>query len=216
MRTKRWLVIPFLLVFMFGCNLYSGVQDIKKIKDAASTQMPAILTSAPTAQGMIETVVAQQSSSSCSGTPQTGGLGVSVTTARTVLQMTQQFAFADGTVDGQPAAIATLTASGAASFPDIAQGFSARFIGNACSLDRISVIVPRSDQQATADQGTEAVNMVLTGVLPVDVQFPFLAWITQNYADLAVSGKQQTTIKNMLFTLQRDQTNMILEIVPAK
>jgi hypothetical protein len=51
--------------------------------------------------------------------------------------------------------------------------------------------------------------------MPLDVQFPLLAWLSQNYADVPVSGQQQTVIKNMQFTLQRNQDQMTLEIVPA-
>ena len=137
-------------------------------------------------------------------------------TTRTVLQMTQQFAFADGTADGQPAVIATLTTTGASTFPEIAQGFSAQFIGDVCNLSRITVTVPRSDQQDTVDQGETVLNIVLTGTLPPDVQLTFVTWLTQNYSTVAVSGQQQTTIKNMQFTLQRNQTSMVLDIVPAK
>jgi hypothetical protein len=212
MRNKRWLVIPFLLFFLLGCGLISDVQNIK---NAATTQLPAILTSAPTTQGMIETIAAQQSSSTCTGTPTAGGLGVSLDTARTVLQMTQQFAFTDGTANGQSAVIVTLTTSGASSFPAIAQGFSAQFIGDVCNLSRVSVTIPRSDQQDTVDQGIGLLNIVLAGTLPPDVQLTFLTWVAQNYSTVAVSGQQQTTIKNMQFTLQRNQTSMLLDIVPA-
>jgi methionine-rich copper-binding protein CopC len=58
--------------------------------------------------------------------------------------------------------------------------------------------------------------MVLTGTLPPDVQLAFVTWLTQNYSTLAVSAQQQTTIKTMQFTLQRNQTSMVLDIVPSK
>ncbi len=58
MHKIRWLVFPVLLIFLLGCGLLSGVQNIQK---TVSTQLPEILTSAPTAQGMIETIAAQQS-----------------------------------------------------------------------------------------------------------------------------------------------------------
>ena len=128
MRKKRWLVIPFLMIFAMGCGLISEVQglqnaattalpaletaastDLPAMETAASTAIPALLTSVPTAQGLIETAAAQIASSTCPSTPTAGGLGISMDTARTVLQMTQQFAFADGTVDGQPAVTVTLT-----------------------------------------------------------------------------------------------------------
>ena len=136
--------------------------------------------------------------------------------ARSVLQMTQQFAFADGTANGQPAVIVTLTTSGASTFPAIAQGFSAQFIGDPCDLSQISVTIPRTDQQNTADQGVSVLNIVLAGTLPPDVQLTFLTWLTQNYSTLAVAGKVETTIKTMKFTLQRNQTSMLLDIVPSQ
>ena len=235
MRKNRWLVIPFLMLFVMGCGLISGVQglqnavttqlpalqtaastDLPAMETAASTVLPALLTSVPTAQGLVETAAAQLPTSACPGTPTAGGLGISMDTARTVLQMTQQFAFADGTANGQPAVIVTLTTDGASTFPAIAQGFSAQFIGDPCNLNQISVSIPRTDQQNTADQGVIAINSVLAGTLPTDVQLTFLSWVTQNYPTVPVSGQQQTTIKNMQFTLQRNQTSMVLDILPAK
>ena len=235
MRKKRWLVIPFLMIFALGCGLISGVQNIQNaattalpalqtaastdlpaLQTAASTALPAFLTSVPTAQGFIETAAAQIPTSACAGTPSSGGLGISMDTARNVLQTTQQFAFADGTEDGQPVVTVTLTANGSSTLPAIAQGFSARLIGNPCNLSRISITIPRSDQQDTVDQGVSVLTIVLVGMLPLDAQFNFLSWVTQNYSGMAVSGQQQTTIKNMQFTLQRNQTSMLLDIVPVK
>jgi hypothetical protein len=213
MRNIRYLVFPLLLFFLLGCGLLSGVQNIQK---TVSTDLPGMLTSAPSAQVAIETMVAGQSTNQCTGTATTGGLGVSVETARTLLQMTQEFAFADGTANGQPALIATLTTSGASTFPAIAQGFTAQFIGNVCNLSQISVTIPRSDQQDSVDQGLGVLNIVLAGTLPPDVQLTFLTWLTQNYSTLAVAGKVETTIKTMKFTLQRNQTSMLLDIVPSQ
>jgi hypothetical protein len=50
----------------------------------------------------------------------------------------------------------------------------------------------------------------------VDVQLSFLTWVAQNYPVVPVSGQQQTTIKTFQFTLQRNQTSMMLDILPAK
>ena len=235
MRRNRLLVIPFLMIFAMGCGLISGVQGLQNVattelpalqtaastnlpalETAAATEIPALLTAAPTAQDALETLAAQQTSANCPGTPTAGGLGVSINTAKTILQMSQQFTFADGTADGQPAAIVTLSASGAASFPAIAQGFTAQFIGDPCNLSRISVTIPRTDQQDSADQGVGVLNIVLTGTLPPDIQLAFLTWVAQAYPAVTVSGQQQTTIKTMQFTLQRNQTSMVLNIVPVK
>jgi len=174
MHKNRWLVIPFLMIFAMGCGLISGVQGLQ---NAATTALPAVETSAPTEQGMLETMAAGQTgSSTCPSTPTAGGLGISIDTAKTVLPITQQFAFTDGNVGGQPAAIVTLTPSGASSFPAIAQGFTAQFIGDPCNLSQISITIPRTDQQDSADQGVNVLSLVLTGTLPIDVQLAFFTW----------------------------------------
>lgn len=213
MRTIRWLVLPFLLLFLLGCGLLSGIQDIKNV---ATTQLPEILTSAPTAQGFIETLAAQPTSSPCPGGQAAGGLGVSLDNAKTVLQATGQFTFTDGTVDGQPAAIVTLASSGASTYSAISNGYSAQFIGNPCNLSRIVVIAPYTGQQETVDQGVAAAGALFAAILPLDIQISLLPWLAQNYANVPVSGQQQTIIKNMKFTLQRNQDVMRLEIVPAQ
>lgn len=211
MRNMRWLAIPFLLFFMLGCGLISDVQNIQ---NAASTQLPGILTSEPTMQGMIETAAAAPTST-C-GTPTTGGLGISLDRAKTMLQATGQFTFTDSTVDGQPVSTATLTSGGASSYSVISNGFSAQFIGDPCNLSRILITAPYTDQQATVDQGLAASTVLFSALMPLDVQLPLLAWLAQNYSNVPVSGQQQTTIKNMQFTLSRTQNVMSLEIVPAK
>lgn len=235
MRKNRWLVVPFLMLFVMGCGLISGVQglqnavttqlpalqtaastDLPAMETAAASEMPALLTGVPTAEGMLATLQAQQAASSgCSSTPTPGGLGVSINTAKTVLPITQQFAIADGTANGQPATIVTLTPTGASSFPAIAQGFTAQFIGDPCNLSKVTVTVPRTDQSDSVDQGTSILSIVLTGTLPADVQLSFLTWASDNYSKVPVSGQLQTTIKTFQFTLQRNQTSMVLNITPA-
>jgi hypothetical protein len=238
MRNKRWLFILVIMIFLMACSCgllpsLQGMQnaattampalqtyastDLPAMETAAATVMPALLTGVPTAEGMLATLQAQQSASgTCPNTPTPGGLGVSINTAKTILQMSQQFAIADGSADGQPATIITLTANGASSFPAIAQGFTAQFIGDPCNLSKVTVTIPRTDQQDSADQGTSVLNIVLTGTLPADVQLSFLTWVSQYYATVAVGGQQQTTIKTFQFTLQRNQTSMVLNILPVK
>jgi len=214
MRNIRRLVLPFLLLFVLGCGLISGVQNLQ---NAASTQLPDILTSAPTAMGAIETMAASaMPPSNCPATPSAGGLGVALDTAKTVLQASGQFDFADGTVDGQPASTATLASAGASTFSAISDGFSAQFIGDPCNLSRILVKAPYTDQQETVDQGLAAATILFSAIIPLDVQLPLLTWLSQNYSNVAVSGQQQTTIKNMQFTLSRTQSEINLEIHPAK
>ena len=213
MRKIRWLVLPFLLLFLLGCGLFSGIQELR---NAATTQLPSILTSVPTAQGFIQTIAAQPTSSPCPGSQTTGGLGVSADRARAMLQGTGQFTFTDGTVDGLPATIATLGSSGASTYAAIADGYSAQFIGDPCNLSKIVVIAPYTDQKETIDQGVAAAGVLFAAILPVDVQFSLLPWLAQNYANVPASGQQQTTIKNMQFTLQRNQDVMRLEILPVQ
>jgi hypothetical protein len=213
MGKVRWLVIPTLMLFVLACGLSNGIQQIQQ----AVTQLPEVLTSAPTALGAIETMAATaMPPSNCPATPTAGGLGVGLVNAKSVLQMTQQFTFTDGSIDGQPASTATLASAAAGTFSAISNGFSAQFIGDPCNLSQIKITIPRTDQQATVDQGVEAVNIVLTGTLPLDVQLTFFTWLTQNYSTVPVAGQQQTTIKNMQFTLSRTPTEMRLEILPAK
>ncbi len=227
MRRFRWLVIPFLMLSIMACSLFSGIQDVQNIKNAVSTnlpdiqnavstQLPGLLTSVPTAQGFMETAAAAIPTSSCSGTPQSGGLGITMDTARAVLQMSQQFTLTDGTSNGQPSVDVTLSTDGASSFPAVATGFSANFIGDVCNLSEIKVTIPRTDQQDSVDQGTNLMTVVLTGALPIDVQFQFLSWASQYYAGMAVSDQQQTTVNNMQFTLVRNQDTMVLDILPAQ
>jgi len=209
MRSTRFLAIPLVMLFLLACGLTNVIQQ-------AATQLPGILTSAPTALGAVETVAAQQSSSNCSSTPAAGGLGISLDVAKTVFQITNQFTFTDGTVDGQSASTVTLAPGGASTFPAIANGFSAQFIGDPCDVGKITVTIPRSDQQATVDQGIGVINVLFAGVLPPGAQIPFVTWMAQNYAAVPVGGQQQTTIGSMQFTLSRSQTDMILEIIPTK
>ncbi len=213
MGKVRWLVIPTLMLFVLACGLSNGIQQIQ----SAVTQLPEVLTSAPTALGALETLAATaMPPSNCPATPTAGGLGVGWVNAKSVLQMTQQFTFTDGSINGQPASTATLASAAAGTFSAISNGFSAQFIGDPCNLSEIKITIPRSDLQAAVDQGVEAVNIVLTGTLPVDVQLAFFTWLTQNYSTVPVAGQQQTTIKNMQFTLQRNQNSMVLDILPAK
>jgi hypothetical protein len=209
MRRYRLLVIPLVMVFLLACGLTNGISGIE-------TQLPGILTSVPTAMGAVETLSAQQSSTNCPATPTTGGMGISLDTAKRVLLITNQLAFTDGTANGQPDSTAKLTSFAAATFPAIANGFSAQFIGDPCNINEIKVTIPRTDQQDTVDQGMGLLNLVIAGVIPPGTQVELLAWMVQGYSSIPVGGQQQTTIGNMQFTLSRSQTEMMLDIVPAK
>ena len=107
-----------------------------------------------------------------------------------------------------------MTQSAATNFPAIASGFSAQFIGDPCNIGEILVTLPRTDQQDTVDQGIGVINILLAGVMPAGTQIPFVAWLAEQYASVPVGGQQQTTSGNMQFTLQRSQTEMVVDIVP--
>ena len=212
MRHIRLLVIPIIMFFILACGLSNGIQQIQQ----AATQLPGILTSMPTTVGGIETVAAVQSSSNC-GTSTPGGLGITLDKVKSVLQLTQQVTFTEGTANGQPVSTATLTSTGASAFPAVSNGFSAQFIGDPCNLSEILVTAPRTDQQDTVDQGIAVLNLLFASFMPPEVDLSLLTWLTENYSNVPVSGQQQTTISTMKFTLQRSQANiMTLDIVPAK
>lgn len=98
----------------------------------------------------------------------------------------------------------------------VSEGFSARFIGDPCNLSRILINAPFTDNQDTIDQGLAAANILLTAIIPLEVQLPLVTWLATTYSNVPVSGQQQTTIGTMQFTLSRTQNEMSLEILPAK
>jgi hypothetical protein len=213
MRHTRLLIIPFVMLFILACGLSNGIRQIQQ----AATNLPDLLTSAPTAFGAIETAVASvEPASNCPSTPTAGGLGVGLNTTKSVMQMTGQFTFTDGSVNGQPASTATLAAAAAGSFSAISSGFSAQYIGDPCNLSEIKVTIPRTDQQDTIDQGIGVMTVLFTGILQADTQLGLVTWIYQNYGTIPVGGQQQTTFGTIQFTLQRDQSNMVLDVLPAK
>jgi hypothetical protein len=216
MRQVRFVLsLTVLLLAMLACNAATGIRT-------AQTEVPALMTEAPTALGPIETAAAEftppaeSTSTASSETPSVGRLGIKLEDVKTVMQVTQQFAFSDGTVDGKPAAIAKLSSTAATSFPTLANGFSAAFIGDTNNLSEIKVTLPRTKDQATVDEGIGLATIMFAGILPADVQVGFLTWMTQNYSGIPVGGSKETTVNNFKFTLSRTDTEMLLEIVPAK
>jgi len=212
MRHSRLLAIPVIMFFILACGLSNGIQQIQ----SAVTQLPGVLTSMPTELGGIETAASAPTSSTC-GTSTPGGLGITLDKVKLVLQLTQQVTFTDGTLNGRPVSTATLSSTTASTFPTISNGFSAQFIGDPCNLSEIKVTTPRTDQQATVDEGIAVLNILFAGFMPPEVDLPLLTWLTQNYGKVPVSGQEQTTIGQMQFTLQRSNTNtMTLDIIPVK
>jgi hypothetical protein len=212
MKHTRLLAIPVIMLFIVACGLSNGVQQIQ----SAVTQLPGVLTSMPTELGGIETAASAQTSSDCTTTTP-GGLGITLDKVKSVLQITQQVTFTDGTVNGQPVSTATLSSTSASTFPSISNGFSAQFIGDPCNLSEIKVTTPRTDQQSTVDEGIGILNILFAGFMPPEVDLPLLTWLSENYGNVPVSGQAQTTIGQMQFTLQRSKTNTItLDILPVK
>ncbi|HEX7542224.1 MAG TPA: hypothetical protein VF352_08845 [Anaerolineales bacterium] len=173
-----------------------------------------IMSSMPTAVSSTETAVTEQPTAA-NAPSSAGGLSLSAD-AKSGLQMTQQFTFTDGTVGGQTATTATLSTTGSASFPLIASGFSAEFIGDPANLSRIIVVAPRTSDPASVDQGIGVMDILSTGFLSPDIQLLFLTWLEQNYPNVPVAGQQQTTIGKLQVTLKRTDTTMTLEIHPAQ
>jgi len=212
MKHTRLLAIPVIMLFIVACGLSNGVQQIQ----SAVTQLPGVLTSMPTELGGIETAASAQTSSDCTTTTP-GGLGITLDKVKSVLQITQQVTFTDGTVNGQPVSTATLSSTSASTFPSISNGFSAQFIGDPCNLSEIKVTTPRTDQQSTVDEGIGILNILFAGFMPPEVDLPLLTWLSENYGNVPVSGQAQTTIGQMQITLQRSKTNtMTLDIIPVK
>jgi len=212
MKPTRLLAIPVVMFFILACGLSNGVQQIQ----SAVTQLPGVLTSMPTELGGIETAASAQTSSDCTTTTP-GGLGITLDKVKSVLQITQQVTFTDGTVNGQPVSTGTLSSTSASTFPSISNGFSAQFIGDPCNLSEIKVTTPRTDQQSTVDEGIGILNILFAGFMPPEVDLPLLTWLSENYGNVPVSGQAQTTIGQMQFTLQRSKTNTItLDILPVK
>lgn len=215
-KQLRWLVAPFLVFSIMACMCsgLSGLQSLGSGLQAAASQLPSVLTSMPTDLGPMETMSAQQSSASGTTTP--GHLGIALNTIKTVLQMTQQFTFTDGTVDGQPDSTAKLAGSLASSMPDLAAGFSADFIGDPTNLTRIRITMPWTGNNASTQQMIGIVNVLVTSFLPGNVSSSFTPWLTQNLSTLTPGNQTQTTIQNFVFTLERTSSTMTLTIDPAQ
>jgi len=210
MRLARYLLIPIVLFALLGCGLTNGLQQIQQ----AVTQLPGELTSMPTMIGAAGTMAA--GSSTGSGTPASGTLGISLTTVRTMLQATQQFSFQEVVGGAQPESVATLTGSLATTMPELAAGFKAEFIGDPTSLSQIKISFPANISQPALMEATQMVGVIFSGILPPNVVSPMVTWMQQVLPQLTSAGQQQqTTIGAFQFTLARSQTTMTFEIDPA-
>jgi hypothetical protein len=204
MRIARYLVIPVLLVAILGCGLTNSIQQ-------AVTQLPAALTAMPTAMEAMSTMAVGQGPSANTA-PSAGGLDIALDSVKKV-QQTGRYSFTDSTEGGQPVSTAILTNEGGSIPPVIVKGFSARFIGDPANLSQILVTVPGTQDPATAYEELALIDNLLEAALPPDVQPIFVPWMTQNFPPM--SGAQQTTIKNLRFTLKKSGADVTLEVDPA-
>jgi hypothetical protein len=202
--------ISILLLAMLACNAATGIQ-------AAETEVPAMITAAPTVLGPMATAAAQFTPPAVgtSAPVPAGTLGISLADVRTVMDPTQQFTFKNGKVNGKPAAIASLSASAATTMPGLVDTFSAEFIGDPASLSEIKVHAPYSQDKTSIQTGITMITVLFSGILPPDVLLSFIPWITQNYSTVAVGAPKNMTAGKMKFVLSRTQTVVTLDIVPA-
>jgi len=207
MSKIRWLVIPVLFLSLLGCGLISGIQQ-------AGSQLPAMLTSMPTALKAMGTMASGQVPAA-NATPAAGRLNISLDDAKKV-QQSGRFSFTDTTEGGQPVSTAVLTTTGGSVSPAIVKGFSARFIGDPANLSQILVTVPRTEDPATAFEEIGIIDDVLQSSLPPDALSTFFPWVTQSYSVVAQSGEQQqTTIMNLQFTMKSSNADITLAVDPA-
>ncbi len=204
MGKKVLFIIPVILLVTMACGLTNSIQQIQQM----TTKLPGDLSA-------VETAAAGESSVVC-GTPTPGTMKINTANARAVLQITGMVDFTDTTVDGKPATTLTLTSTGANAYPAIATGSSVEFVGDSCAITLVHVVIPRTTDQATVDQGLALLNLTLAASMPLDVQVPLLSWLNDNYSGLAVGAQTQTTLSNIKFTMQRNDTQMILEAAPAQ
>ena len=213
MRNTRIAIPLFILMFTtLACDLATGIQ-------AAQTEVPAMMTAAPTVLGPIGTAAAQftpPARLTDNATAVPGHLGINLADARTVMDPTQQFVFTQQKVDGRQASIATLSPAAAKNMPGLAGSFSAVFIGDSADLNEIRVNVPYSEDKTAVQEGLTLVTALFSGFLPPDVLLTFIPWITQNYATVQVGTPQVLSVKNMKFTLSRTQKMVQLDISPLQ
>jgi hypothetical protein len=210
------LSTSILMLALLACNAVTRLTE-------AQTEIPAAMTAAPTMLAPLETAAAEitppampTSAPDNNGTASTGGLGIALENVKNVMQATQQFTFTDGTVDGKPAVIASLSANAATTMPGLANGFSAAFIGDPADLSEIKITIPNIEDQAGVETGISMMTLLFAGILPPDVLLTFVPWLTENYSKVPVGGSEELTAKNLKFTLSKTQTETLLDIVPAK
>jgi hypothetical protein len=214
-RVRIAFSLSVLVLAMLACNAATGLRT-------AQTEIPSMLTAAPTLLGPLGTAAAEftppvmptDASGGDSSAP-AGGLGIKLDDVKLIMEATQQFTFTDGNVDGQPAAIASMSPSAATSMPALADGFSAAFIGDPANLSKIKLSLPYAEDQTAVQAGLGLVTVIFSSILPPDELFSFLPWITENYSKIPVGGSEELSTKKLKFTLSRTQAEVLLDILPA-
>ncbi len=209
MRKTTLLILAVLVLSMLACGLVSGVQQIQ----AAASQMPAMLTSAPTELGSMETTVAQYTPPASDTTPG-APVTLSLNNAELILKASGQFDFQQGTVNGQSATIATLSTNGASSFTGM-QGFTAQFVGDPNNLSSIILTAPLVSQ-SDITSAIAVDDVILVTVIPAEQQSALVTWLSQDVENMSVPGQQQTTLQNLQFTAQATQSSFILRVQPSQ
>ena len=205
MRQARIVLsISVLVLALLACQIVSGIRT-------AQTDIPAMLTAAPTLLGPLGTAAAEFTPP-VSSTFTPGGLGIKLEDVKLVMGATKQFTFSDGSLNGQPAAIASLSADFAATIPALADGFSAAFAGDPKNLSEIKITIPYSDDQKVVQAGLSMMTVLFASILPPEALISFVPWITENYSKLQVGDTKEFTVKNIKFSLSRTQTRMNLDI----
>ncbi len=137
---------------------------------------------------------------------------------RRVFELDGWFAFTDGTVDGQPAVIAKLTAEGEKHYPGFGNSFAGIFIGDPANLTQIRFTVLRTEPRAPEMYSDSC--MLIERVLVIDVlpftyeeKSTFTDWMQEKCRTVPLGNAEQTMIKKMQFVFERSKTNYINLIV---
>lgn len=211
---KLLITISVLLMAVLACSALPTLQQVQ-------TEVPALITNVPTDIAPLNTAIADFTPPALpnlngSGTASAGGLGISVTNIRKAMEATNQFVYTDGTLDGKPALIATLSSSAATTMPGFSEVFSIAFVGDPENLEEIKMTVPFSSDSAAVSAGLGLVTVMFTAILPANVVISFIPWVNDNYSKLPDNGSVNMSSGNMNFVLSRAGDVVTLDITPAQ
>ncbi len=209
-QAKIFICISALIAASLACNAVTGIR-------IAQTELPAMMTSAPTLMAPLETAAAELTpSASGNQSASAGGLGIKLDDVKTVLEGSQQFILSDGTVDGKQAVIASLSETAATTIPGLSSDFSAAFIGDPQNLEEIKITIPATNDKDSIKAGMSVMTLFFSTILPPDILIKFLSWIAKNISQIDVGSSQELTERNFHFILTRPESSVILDIIPAQ